>query len=424
MPIIIHDAGDEFGPAVLEELLDDLLTMFHQRAWLSISPDISLSALQRHDRRIAAGLDALVLAQHQTLPPLLATLTQGERASGTIAALLLSLQESEPAVEALREAFQTGDDPVRDGLRLGLGTLEQGDRAQLSAGPNASAHVQVATAWLRIQDGVIPDTDDLERWLCDPESAVRTLALRTLSCFPASLRRSPLSSQVAREERLLEALGDGEAPELAEAALLAAAVWRKPWALAWARAQLYADAPYKASASRLLVAASEPADCALLLQARAALGTPLYTDLLASIGNVACGDRLLEIVRSEGALDAALAGRALARMTGVDASTEPRLRVPTPGVSEEDDDFAEEIASTDPVRASAAWSTLRKSLPASARVRGGLDLNLLEGEVSWPVGIDMEARAVERLRSLMQDGGRARDQEHVPWTTAFMRGLS
>lgn len=415
-PTIVFDAEREWPGELLVELTEDLRIMLHQRAAFATSPDATLLTVVRHDRRIAATLDALVLADHQSIPLALEEVALDELHSGMLAALVLALQGTEASREALQNAWSTCGDVARSGLRLGLAALRAEDRALVHARAGDSEHVRAATAFLRVLDGSPPADAEALRWFEHDDPEVRLLVLRLFAAWPPQHRRDSDLARVLSCERFVEATS---APVLVRPALEAAYVWQPEAILDWARSELRTRGIHNAHAAWLLCMARSLSDLPLLLDRRAELGTERYVDVLAHVGHIACGDRLLHIVQQESGVDAALAGRALQRMTGINTERDERIAlVPIGG---EPDEFTDEVHAVDPLRAAAAWSALRPSLTAASRARGGLDLTLLDGP--WPAAIDMQVRSDERTRALRVNPAPERSPEWYPFTIYFARGI-
>ncbi len=190
--------------------------------------------------------------------------------------------------------------------------------------------------------------------------------------------------------------------EVRRSALEAAARTRLPWLLDHLRAAARTPSPTALSEHLLFAALSEPADTS----AAAALGAApvLAWDrfrVLALLGRRAAGEELLRTMKEGPAVEAALAGAAFFRITGVDVERPERVPLTAPGT--EPDELADEIKACDFGKAEQAWRRIADRLASDRRWSRGADVEARRAE-ELPAAVDLETRWGAHLRRAFREG--------------------
>jgi hypothetical protein len=405
----LADAHAEWRRDIIEELLEDLTSFWSQRARLVRSADAPASALSRLDDRIRASADGLALAGRFFWPLVEAALEEPSRAAFQACTLSLAVANDERAhelVEALFDADPAARAGVVDALQHHCSETLRGRFAERGARePEAALLLAPIPSWR-------PTPGALRRWLEQPEARVRR-AFWQLLAFDGR-RPSPRFDAVPTQQDFARGLADAD-PEVRGSCLLTA-IWRRErWLLGHCRQIVAARGPGLPEAAWALCAIGEPGDVRAVMDARAALGDVVWTELLATSGRPEVIPLLLSIMSGSEAVPAALAGRAFRRLTGLDVGTTRRVPIPSPETAgQPDPDFDEELELPDGERAVGAW-TRAASLQSAVRLRHGRDLAAVSFE-AWPPDLDLQARHDAAVRAAWNGRGPATPFELIRLT--------
>jgi hypothetical protein len=228
--------------------------------------------------------------------------------------------------------------------------------------------------------------------LADPDLAVRAMAWQVEARLGAG---RPGDQQRLGAKDYQAALADAD-PDVRRSALEAAARTGQPWLLDHLRAAARAPSLVALPEHLLFAALGPPADtsAAIALGTSAALGWERFR-VLALLGRAAAVDELLRTMRQGPAVEAALAGAAFFRITGVDVERAERVPLLAPGA--DPDELADEIKACDAAKAEAAWRQVPPRLPAQGRWAYGADLEEVAGD-ALPLSADLEIRWAASLR--------------------------
>jgi hypothetical protein len=200
------------------------------------------------------------------------------------------------------------------------------------------------------------------------------------------------------------------------AALEAAVATEQPWV----RAELerVAATPDVARMVEHLLFAILAGDAALpqvlALGAAPVLGYQRHR-VLSACGRAPAVEALLAVMRAGDPVDAALAGAAFYRITGVSVAGAERVPIVPPG--REPDDFSELVHVCDVARAERAWAGLRGAMGGS-RWAYGVDTDATPQE-SLPDRLDLESRWAAALRATSSER-RLRFVEERLWDTTLI----
>jgi hypothetical protein len=367
---------------ILEEHYEELESLWNRRFRATRSAEWDARALQRIDARTDAHVDALALAGVQALP----VLDPGLRAA----------PDELPLAAAATSALARADDErlvsvfidhATPGMLAAL-VLEATPllRHKLVAGSRAAdALVQASVCFIAAAHGDPVDDLFVSAWRAHALADVRCLAWRTEARAP----------RAASDNEYRAAIRDSD-PAVRSEALSAAARTRKPWLIDYLVENTTEPSPSCVEELRLLAFLSE-AQQAEMLVARvcvAALGDARF-GLLAACGRRPAVEALLGLMRDGTPVEAALAGRAFTRITGVDVSLPERIPLVPQG--EEPDELADQINLCDVARAQHSWRALQSTMLDARWVRGlaldGVPPNRLCSN------LDLESRWGAQLRA-------------------------
>jgi hypothetical protein len=234
--------------------------------------------------------------------------------------------------------------------------------------------------------------------LTDADPAVRSLAWRVEGRL-GPVRRGDPDRLTTRDYQA--AFADSE-EEVRRSALEAAARTGLSWLLDHLRASAQSPSPAALPEHLLFAALSEPADASLA----AALGaaTVLAWDrfrVLALLGRREAVEELLRKMKSGPAVEAALAGAAFFRITGVDVERPERVPLMAPGA--DPDELADEIKACDVGKAEQAWRRIAGRLAVDRRWSRGAEIE--SGRAAeFPVAVDLETRWGAHARRAFREG--------------------
>jgi uncharacterized protein (TIGR02270 family) len=388
----------EWRRDILQEHLEELEALWNRRTRALQSPEADAVALRRIDARIDAHADALALAGEHAWP-LLEPALSGEPPAAAGAALALASTNDPDADRALVSALEQAAAPVRSAIGRAL---------ELSAGPGLCrllplgpsvppAVAAIGCAVLVARGGPLPPR---RHWplltAADPDA--RALAWRVEGRLGPARPRDP-DRVTTRDYQA--AFADTE-EDVRRSALEAAARSRLSWLLDHLRAAAQTPSPAALPEHLLFAALSEPADTSLA----AALGAApvLAWDrfrVLALLGRRGAVEELLRTMKAGPAVEAALAGAAFFRITGVDVERPERLPLTAPGT--EPDELADEIKACDVGKAEQAWRRIADRLAADRRWSRGADIESRRAE-ELPAAADLETRWGAHLRRAFREG--------------------
>jgi uncharacterized protein (TIGR02270 family) len=388
----------EWRRDVLQEHLEELETLWTRRARMIRSPDADAGALRRIDARMDAHADALVLAGEHAwflLEPALA----GEPATAAAAALALASMNDAAADKLLVAALGQAEPPVRAAIGQAL-ALRAGPalcRLLPLAADVPPALAATACAVLVARGGPLPPG---RHWplLTATDPLARALAWRIEGRLGPARRGDP-ERLTARDYQ--DAFRDPDA-EVRRAALEAAA--RTGLSSLMGHLSSAAEKPSPAALPEhlLFAALGEPTDAKQVaaLGAAPALGWGRF-QVLALLGNAAAVEELLRTMKAGPAVDAALAGAAFFRITGVDVERAERLPLAAPDAAP--DELTDEIKACDTAKAEAAWRQLAGRLPPGGRWSRGADVEARPAE-ALTRAMDLETRWAAHLRHAYRTG--------------------
>ena len=196
----------------------------------------------------------------------------------------------------------------------------------------------------------------------------------------------------------LRALADPDR-EVRRSALEAAARTSQPWLLERLRRTATVPAARTIDEHILLAALGGPTDTSLLLAIGRTQEIGWYRlRVLGACGRAPAVEELLRVMREGPAVEAALAGLAFFRITGVDVQRPARIPLIPPDA--EPDELDEEIKSCDVERAEHAWQEVKGRMGQARWVRG-IDAESLSGD-QLPLTLDLETRWNLQLRSAFE----------------------
>lgn len=366
---------------VLEEHFETLDFLWTQRRESARSSEVTHRELVDRDERIAAHSDGLVLAGPDGIEIIAPGLSSDEGSFSLAAGYVMLAARHPPAAITVVSAFQDAAGPAREGLRLALcyGPVEHTEPdllAVIARGPSPAAAAAAAEALAfhgRFSD---PQGKSLS-FADDPDPGVRAAAWRITALLAAGgVARPPLLDRSADLQR---AVTDPDGSVRAQA--LEAAAWsRQPWLLEHCRhlARATTPSPGSAEATELLAILGTPDDLELMraLVSDAGRG-PARFELLASFGHPALFELLLAGFDPARPEEAAAAGLAFKRMTGIDAGSGQRvISKPSGAVPDDafDEEFQDELELPDPDRARAALGRAGDKLQGRTRLARGFDV--------------------------------------------------
>lgn len=373
---------------VLEEHLEELAFLWGLRREGLSSPGQTRAGLARIEARVLAHADGLALARGELLDLVSPGLFSDDPAAAFAAAFAL-LRAGRGGGSAVLEAFRASKGGGREGLAEALAHGDSRETrdglAECAVSADAGLAVAAATALALKGAPGLPDRIE-DRLVDDADPAVRAAAWR----LAALLREAP------RPEPLRRALGDPDAAVALEAAT-AAAWFALPAALEACRTRGVAggvDAGDWLYLRAVLGTAGDRPEVIAAAEDRAGAGAGAAGPrALGALGHPRAVEALLGMMGDADASRAVAAGRAFAKVTGLDAE-EGRA----PGADgATDGDELDGDALPDAASAGAAWQKVRGAFAGGERWCRGIDVSAgAPGEL--PGDLDTESIREIRLR--------------------------
>ncbi len=371
------------------EHLGELEFLWDQRDSMMRSGDHLGSHLVSIERRLEANACGLEVAPRIALPLLEEAVAGPETSLAAAAAWALLRIGGERALQAVLGVLESGEPPAREGVRQALlsgpATEILGRVRKLAS--SADPAVGVTVAEVLAAHGASDGARALPAWLADPAAAVRLGACR-------------LASWTASGAADLEGVARADADAGVREAAFEAGLWlRAPWVMALGRERARAPGHADPGLLVLFCAIAEPADAPLIaaLAADAALG-PARWRAVAAYGSKASIEAALTGLGAKDAADAESAGRAFARMTGLELGAAKRVNLAAPTDGGPDAaEFADEAFVPDPELAKRRWEARRQQFETGKRWNRGCDVD--RGGASALTSADLAARAECMLRA-------------------------
>lgn len=371
---------DVFLRDVLEEHYETLDFLWTQRRDSLHSADITHRDLVDRDERIAAHSDGLLLAGPDGIEIIAPGLASDEGSFSLASGFVLLAARSAPAAKTVISVFQDASPKARDGLGLALcyGPVQHTEAELQTVVAQASPPVAAAAAEVLAFHGQLADPGG---WLAtfaeDPNPTVRARAWRiTALAAGAGAARLPLLERPARLQRAVADLDPAVRAQAFEAA-----VWsRQSWVLDECR-RLAVGPPASPGTMESIawLAILGTADDLELM--RAIGGDPAHGparfEWLASFGHPTVLPLIIAGFDPARPVDAAAAGLAFRRMTGLDVGSGNRVTVPpADGASPDafDEEFRDEVELPDADLARAALDRVKDKLSGRARIARGFDV--------------------------------------------------
>lgn len=405
-------------PDILEEHVEELTWLWPARQAALRSPEEDLTTLRRIERRIAAHMDALVLAGDKSVPLLVSVLPEDE---GTALAATVTLLElgSGRGHNAVLAALQAADGEVLQGIRMGLclGRIEAiGEQLRGAAGVEtpAGAVAAQALAW----HGDRAAADWAAALIANSDPSRQIAGWHIVACLELAIDAGTFADGVRSDH-----------PVVRRAALETAAWLGNQGALPTCRTLATREPAAGLEILELLavLGSREDLDTFLDLRANEALGLERF-NLLASYGHPEVVESVLEGLEHPDAWTAVAAAAAFERMTGLDVSFGERValpprddrdrldRVATPtlesprddeGSDPDDIDLRDEVTLPDPSLAWRLWEQHRDDWKGLSRIAGGQDAGVPPGAAGFDE-LDLLSRRQAYLRGRyngLWDGG-------------------
>jgi len=382
---------------ILQEHLEELEALCNRRLGAPRSPALEAVGLKRCDARIEAHTDALLLAEEHAWPLVARALTSDEPAAAAAAAMVIASAADAERERRLVEVFSTAGAETRAALRAVL-ELRAGPglRAALRALTELAAPVEASVWMVAAAHGEKTVPPRRAHWIDDESSEVRRLFWRAearVAADAAPHQRGGLS-----QSDYLRAFADPDR-EVRRSALEAAARTSQPWLLERLRSTATVPAARAIDEHLLLAALGGPNDTSSLLAIGRSQEIGWYrSSVLGTCGRLPAVEELLRIMREGPAVEAALAGLAFFRITGVDVHRPGRIPLIPPDA--EPDELDEEIKSCDVERAEHAWQALRGRMGRARWVRGVDAESLAVNQL--PLTLDLETRWNLQLRAAFE----------------------
>jgi hypothetical protein len=395
----------EWRPDILEEHVETLESLWNRRLQAPRSSISDRVALRRLDRRIEAHADALVLAGAHAAKFLEPLFAGAEPPALAAAASVVALAESAELVARLLDALVTAPPEARPGfwaaLDLRAGPLLRDALARVTGDADLSAGAMAALAG---HDDPRAGAMKPERTLVDPSPVARALGWK-------AVRRLGEASRIDSGYYQRGFVDDDAA--VRRAALEAAVATRLGALMGHLRQAAATPDPARFEEQLLfaILAGASELQVVRALGASAALGWERYR-ILVACGRAPAVEDLLAVMRGKDQVEAALAGSAFYRITGVSVALARRMPLVPAGT--EPDDFSDEIAGCDVARAEKAWSKLKGKM-AGARWTYGVDAEATPPE-SLPDAVDLEASWAADLRAAFVGKRRLRFDHERIWT--------
>jgi uncharacterized protein (TIGR02270 family) len=398
----VNFVGTEiFMRDVLDEHYETLEFLWAQRRNRLRSHDITVRDLIESDERIAANTDGLVLAGPDGIEVVAAGLTNGDGSFSLASGYVLLSTGHEPAARTVTHVLKEADPPARDGLRLALcfGPIDHTEAELNAIFREAAAPVALAAAEALAFHGRFEDPGRrLVTFTDDADASLRCAAWRVATLAAGGEAAPPLVDR-ARVER---ALIDPDAGVRARA--FEAAAWsRQPWLVDQCRQsarQASASPGIHESVMRLaILGGTEDLELIRSLGSDRARGPDRF-DLMATFGHPALLEAIIAGFDATAPADAAAAGQAFKRITGIDAGSGMRVTVPPADGSFPDafeQEFLDEVELPDAERALAALDRIKDRIKDRTRIARCIDV----GPGALPPvldGLDLRSRWETALR--------------------------
>jgi hypothetical protein len=403
----------EWRQDILEEHLSELEPLWRRRLTMARSAAADAVGLRRCDARIDANSDALALAEDAAWPMVEKALTSGDPALAAAAAMVVATSANPPAEAALVDVLRAESDEVRAAIRFAL--LMRAKPSLLAAlGKLADAPAPLAASvWaITVQWAGAEQAGQRERWMADASPEARRLMWQVEARLAGRIPPGQRSRQ-AEQADYTRACGDPDR-EVRRSAVEAAARSGQPWLLERLRGTAAAPSPAAIDEHMMLAVLAGSAEQTLVaeLGRRKDLGWYRFS-LLALSGSGAAVEALLEVMQQGPPVDAALAGQAFYRITGIDASGADRIPLLPDGA--EPDESADEIRACDIERAQQGWQAVKGRM-AQGRWHYGMEAgSLMPAEL--PPTFDLETRWCLQVRAAFEspDAKIAFDGESFPF---------
>lgn len=364
---------------LVEAQFENLEFLWSQWAEGRRSANWTFSDLARHEARISAHVDALVLAlREDAADDVLSTALQaGDPTTDLVAAQVLATH-GQPcdALDKLWSRIDDGELVVGSGLLEGLSLASPGpwlDRLAQRCNPGDLASTLVV-AYLGARHGrLIGSTRDISAGRSHDDAGIRRLALETGAMWlSAGLADASVASPSQWElARILDESPAEQRRELYEAACVA----RVEGLADFARARVDSDP----AALECFAWVAEPDELATMTEylAREDLGLARF-GAAAMFGHPSLVDPLIAHMQSDVLEIAVAAGEALERMLGAGVWSDERVDL---AASEDPDDEAEQVFAPDIQRARMVWEQCRsRGLAGVERLAAGVDATALTPE--------------------------------------------
>ncbi|AGC49028.1 hypothetical protein MYSTI_07756 [Myxococcus stipitatus DSM 14675] len=391
---------------LLEVHVDELEWLWRQRDAALRSMEYDFHALVQLDERIAAHVDALVLAAEEARALLRSRLVEAEDAYAAFGAAHALLLQEDTAVPLQTLELSVGlDGSAWEGFRLALRYAPPERYVDALKGLVASGserHAAAALEVLAFHGHAQPDAGVRLLELLDAaQPGIRSAAWGIVSLV--SLQWLEASGQALFRRKLAQrfpiALADSSS-EVRASAWWAAAWTRQSWLLSGLRMLAKApESPDHVPGLKLLAVLGAEADLSLFKEAlgRRELGSERFL-LAGTFGHPGLMEEVLRAMESGGPEIGAAAASAFRKLTGLDVNTIHRVAVlPTEALEEE------EVHIPDAVAARNHWGRLKAALSGVSRICMGTDV--LKGWTQeWLRGLPLEARWEHALRARFETG--------------------
>jgi len=381
---------------IVEEHFEELDFLWEQREQVVFAPDWSLEELAEHEERCEAHLQGLRIAGGHAVDLARRALSGDERGAAAAAAMVLFSFGSQELDREVLEAFASAEDPVREGIRVGLRHSDArriaGELSRLAT--EAVPEVRVAAADVLAFHRLPPprDLESLEGMLSGPARARLYAALGRF--------RGPWSLPSLRH-----ALAEDE-PEAQRAALETSARIGLPGLAGVCRDAAMRTGARSSAAVEFLGVASDPGHFEILAGLLADPGVARSAVAgLAALGDVRAVPLLIDgMGREEISADA---GTAFRRLTGAPDIGSDEPFAPPEGLSEDEIDLLEPAVSADPAKAASWWNRERGRFDPAGIWQGGENL------ADDPLGEVFDRLALESRRDVYL-GCRSGDPSGTP----------
>jgi hypothetical protein len=391
----------EWRQDILEEHVSELEPLWRRRLGMERSASVDAVGLGRCDARIDANSDALALAEDAAWPLVEKALTSGDPALAAAAAMVVATSADSQGEAALVDVIAAASDEVRAAIRFAL--LMRTSPSLLAAlGPLADSTPPVAASlWaITVLRTGVEQAGQRERWMVDPSPEARRLMWQVEARVAGRRRPGDRGRQTERAD--YERGFDDPDREVRRLAVEAAARSGQRWLVERLRGTAASPSLATVDEHMMLAMLAENAEQPLV----AALGRCedlgwYRLSLLALAGSAEAVEALLEVIQRGPPVDAALAGAAFHRITGIDASGEALIPLLPEGA--EPDESADEIRACDPERAQRGWQAVKGRM-ARGRWHYGAEAGALTA-ARLPPTFDLETRFCLQTRAAFEHPG-------------------